>query len=391
MFDITGNDIALLNDTDLRDLVAFLCETELRHRSQPASAVTWGGNQTAADGGLDVRVSLPAGTPIDGFIPRAATGFQVKKLDMPRSEILAEMRPAGTVRFVIQELAAQAGAYIIVSATGSTADGALANRRKAMADAVEDIAQRDELALDFYDRGRVATWVRGHPGLILWVRTRIGKSLSGWQSYGQWAQTPAGSDDSHLFDDTLRIQTSSAENGDGFTALTGLERIRDLLDQPGNVVRLVGLSGVGKTRFVQALFDPAIGARSLDPSLAVYADMADTPDPQPITLASNLVAQRMRAILVIDNCPQELHRRLSELVRAAGSTVSVITIEYDIQDDEPEGTDVFALEPSSPDLVKKLVSRRFPSLSDVDAQTIAEFSGGNARIALALAVVRGAS
>lgn len=389
MFEITGNDIALLNDEDLRDLVALLCEAELRHRSLPASAVTWGGNQTAADGGLDVRVSLPAGTPIDGFVPRAATGFQVKKPDMPRSEILAEMRPAGTVRPVIQELAAQAGAYIIVSATGSTADGALANRRKAMADAVEDIARRDELALDFYDRGRVATWVRGHPGLIPWVRTRIGKSLSGWQPYGQWAQTPAGSDDSYLVDDALRIQTSSAEDGDGVTALTGLERTRDLLSQPGKVVRLVGLSGVGKTRFVQAIFDPAIGTRSLDPSLAVYADMADTPDPQPIALASNLVVQRMRAILVIDNCPQELHRRLSELVRAAGSTISVITIEYDIREDEPEGTDVFALEPYSPDLVQKLVSRRVPSLSDVDAHTIAEFSGGNARIALALAATVG--
>lgn len=385
MFEITGNDIALLNDGDLRALVALLCEAELRRRSLPASAVTWGGNQTAADGGLDVRVSLPAATPIDGFVPRAATGFQVKKPDMPRGEILAEMRPVGTVRPVIQELAAQAGAYIIVSAAGSTADGALANRRKAMADAVADIAQRDQLVLDFYDRVRVATWVRGHPGLIPWVRDRIGKSLSGWQPFGPWAHTPAGSDDSYLVDDALRIQTGSTENGDGVTALTGLERIRDLLGQPGKVVRLVGLSGVGKTRFVQALFDPAVGSHSLHPSLAVYTDMADTPDPQPIALATNLVAQRMRAILVIDNCPQDLHRRLSELVRAAGSTISVITIEYDIRDDEPEGTDVFALEPSSPDLVQKLISRRFPSLSDVDAQTIAEFSGGNARIALGLA------
>ncbi|MBT1158462.1 hypothetical protein J1C56_22955 [Aminobacter anthyllidis] len=385
MFEITGDDVALLNDGDLRSLVALLCEAELRRRGLPASAVTWGGNQTAADGGLDVRVSLPAGTPIDGFVPRAATGFQVKKPDMPRGEILAEMRLAGTVRPVIQELAAQAGAYIIVSATGSTADGALANRRKAMADAVKDIAQRDQLALDFYDRGRIATWVRGYPGLKPWVRDRIGKSLLGWQPYGSWAHKPVGSDDSYLADDALRIQTGSTENGDGVTALAGLERIRDLLGQPGKVVRLVGLSGVGKTRFVQAIFDPVVGARSLDPSLAVYADMADTPDPQPIALASNLVAQRMRAILVIDNCPQELHRRLSELVRTAGSTISVVTIEYDIREDEPEGTDVFGLEPSSPDLVQKLVNRRFPSLSDVEAQTIAEFSGGNARVALALA------
>lgn len=389
MFEITGDDIALLNDEDLRALVALLCEAELRRRGLAASAVTWGGNQTAADGGLDIRVSLPVGTPIEGFVPRAATGFQVKKPDMPRGEILAEMRPAGMVRPVIEELATQAGAYIIVSATGSTADGVLANRRKAMADAVKDIPQRDQLALDFYDRGRVATWVRDHSGLIPWVRDRIGKSLSGWQPYGSWAHAPAGSDDNYLLDDTLRIQTDGTENAGGVSALAGLEKIRDLLGQPGKVVRLVGLSGVGKTRFVQALFDPAVGAGNLDPSLAIYADMADTPDPQPIALTSNLVARRTRSILVIDNCPQELHRRLSELVRTTGSTISVITIEYDIREDEPEGTEVFALEPSSPDLVQKLVSRRFASLSDVDAQTIAEFSGGNARIALALAATVG--
>lgn len=204
-----------------------------------------------------------------------------------------------------------------------------------------------------------------------------------------WARTPAGSDNSYLVDDALRIQTGSTENGDGVTALTSLEKIRDLLGQRGKVVRLVGLSGVGKTRFVQALFDPAVGSHRLHSSLAVYTDMADAPDPQPIALATNLVARRMRAILVIDNCPQDLHRRLSELVRAAGSTISVITIEYDIREDEPEGTDVFSLEPSSPDLVQKLISRRFPSLSDVDAQTIAKFSGGNARIALGLAATVG--
>jgi hypothetical protein len=52
---------------------------------------------------------------IEGFVPRLSTGFQVKKPDMPRAAILAEMRPAGAIRPVIEELADEAGAYIIVS------------------------------------------------------------------------------------------------------------------------------------------------------------------------------------------------------------------------------------------------------------------------------------
>jgi hypothetical protein len=107
----------------LRALIGRLCEAEVRRRELSTAAVTWGGNQTAKDGGLDVRVALPAGTVIDGFIPRPNTGFQVKKPDMPRGDILDEMKPQpkGEVRQVIAELARASGAYVIVSAAGSTA------------------------------------------------------------------------------------------------------------------------------------------------------------------------------------------------------------------------------------------------------------------------------
>ena len=68
--EITSDDIAQLNDEDLRSLVARLCESEARRRGLPASYVTWGGNQTAADGGLDVRVAFPAGTTIERLHPK---------------------------------------------------------------------------------------------------------------------------------------------------------------------------------------------------------------------------------------------------------------------------------------------------------------------------------
>jgi hypothetical protein len=79
MFEISGDDIAALSDADLRNLIGLLSEAELRQRGLPTSAVTFGGNQDAKDGGLDVRVALPADTTIAGFIPMPATGFQVKK------------------------------------------------------------------------------------------------------------------------------------------------------------------------------------------------------------------------------------------------------------------------------------------------------------------------
>lgn len=355
--------------------------------AQPTSAVTWGGNQTAKDGGLDVRVALPTGMEVSGFIPNPQTGFQVKKPDMPRAGILDEMKPkpAGVLRPVLVDLANASGAYIIVSSTGSTSDLALTNRRDAMTEAVKGTAAEGRLALDFYDRTRVATWVRDHAGLIPWVRSHIGKAIPGWQSYGSWSYAPEGVNASYLADNQARIHTGDKDEGNGLSAIEGINRIRKVLGTAGHVVRLVGLSGVGKTRLAEALFDSRLGENALDPSLAIYTNVADEPNPPPLGLASDLNAGQTRAIIVVDNCPPELHRQLSEVARAKGSIISVITIEYDIREDQPEGTDVFVLDTSSLDVVEKLVARRYPDLSQIDAHTIAEFSGGNARVALALA------
>ncbi|HGM6309374.1 TPA: hypothetical protein ACKP8D_001805 [Pseudomonas putida] len=385
MFDITPDDISKLNDTDLRELVGRLCEAELISQGLSPAAVTWGGNQTAADGGLDVRVGLPAGVLIQGFIPHGSTGFQVKKPDMPRAEIIGEMRPTGVLRPVIQGLADEAGAYVIVSSTGSTADSALRNRRSAMRAALENSANADQLHTDFYDRTRLATWVRCYPGLITWVKERVGRALSGWRPYGPWSGATEGVDAEYLLDDKLRLHLGRHRDTPAQSVAHVIDELRDELAQPGKIVRLVGLSGVGKTRLVQALFDSRIGTRALPPSLAVYTNLSDNPDPQPTGLASDLLANRMRAVLIVDNCPSDLHHRLSGLCNSQSSTISVLTVEYDIRDDQPEGTQIVTLDTSSHELIEQLLRRRYLHLSQVDARTIAETSGGNARIAIALA------
>jgi hypothetical protein len=384
MLEITPDDIALLDDADLRTLIGLLCESELRWRGLSTAAVTWSGHQNSADGGLDVRVALSEGITVEGFVPRPQTGLQVKKSPMPRTQILEEMRPNGVLRPIIQDLANRSGAYIIVSSE-STSERSLSNRRKAMQDAVQELPNAAQLMLDFYDRGRIATWVRNHAGMVLWVRNKIGRPLPGWRPYEAWAYAPDGLTGEYLLDEAIRVHTDTDTTEPGLSAAAGIQRIRDRLRRPGSIVRLVGLSGVGKTRFVQVLFDSRVGDRSLDPTLALYTDVADGPAPPPATLVQNLIAARWSAIVVVDNCPPDLHRRLSEASRVPESTVSVITVEYDIREDQPEGTEVFELEASTSDLTEKLIRQRFPHLSQVDVHTIADFSGGNARIAIALA------
>lgn len=330
-------------------------------------------------------MTLPPGLEGEGFIPRPSTGFQAKAEDITPSEITLEMRPKGTLRPEIRQLSENSGAYIIVSSRSSASNTALKNRLKAMAEAVRDVPGGDRLVLDFYDRRRVETWLRDHAGTSLWARERIGKPMQGWQSYGDWSKVPKGVDAKFLLDDQLRVKGQIEVAQAGLTVVAGINLMRSRLREPGGVVRLVGLSGTGKTRFVQALFDPEVGENSLDPDLAAYTDLADSPNPQPPAVASEQIASRKRTILVVDNCPPDLHRQLTAPCRTTNSLLSLVTIEYDIQDDLPEGTDVFILGDASTDLIEKLLRQRFVNLSAVNSRRIADFSGGNSRIAIALA------
>ena len=384
MFDVTGQDISFLSDEDLRNLIGRLCEAELRRLGLSPLCATWGGNQNAVDGGVDVRVTLGDSALLGAAFERSNVAYQVKAEDMPRGEILAEMKPAGKVRPSILELATAGGSYIIVSSKGSVSDSSLADRKRAMHDAVADIANCDDLHLDFYDRDRLASWVRDHATIITWVRERIGRPISGWRPYDDWTASHEGLAGTYLTDDSLRIQ-GPAFKGEGESVLQGLERLRRTLATEQGVVRLVGLSGVGKTRLVQALFDDRVGQFALAPDLALYTNLSDDPSPQPIAVLTELVARQRRQVLIVDNCTPDLHRRLAEVCTRTESLVSLLTVEYDVREDQPEGTDVFELQPSSDDLIEKLLQRRVTGLSQVNARSIATFASGNARVALALA------
>jgi hypothetical protein len=172
-FDVSPEQIAALGDEDLRLLIARLCEADLRRRGLPTSAILYGGNQIAADGGIDVRVELPADTRIDGFIPRPTTGFQAKADDMPAREIAKEMCPEAkqadgtkvrSLRPSIRDLAARGGAYVIAGSKGSTTDSRLLERCDAMRAAVADLPGSDALHLLLlrpYPHGHLAERLSG--------------------------------------------------------------------------------------------------------------------------------------------------------------------------------------------------------------------------------------
>lgn len=381
MIEITDIHIAKLNDSDLRELVARLCKAELRATGQPVSSVTAGGHQNAKDGGIDVRVDASMLTLPD-FIPHCQTGYQVKCEDMPEGAIGEEMRPKGALRKSIAELVGLGGAYIIVSSQGSVADTPLQRRRDAMVEAIKDVPGHEKCIVDFYDRNRLATWVNNYPGVALWIRERINGPLSGWRPYGNWAGDPP--DSGYIVDDMGRVIARTTGNPDAMTAVAGIEAIRSVLTRSNGIVRLVGLSGMGKTKLAQTLFDDRVGENSLDPALVVYSDLGNSPEPSPREMIARLAASGIAAIVVVDNCNPKTHRTLTQAIVDVASKISLLTIEYDITEDEPEETVVYELTAASKNVLISVLKILAPQVQQSDLEQIAKFSGGNARIALAL-------
>jgi hypothetical protein len=385
VFELEAKDITELNDADLRELVGRLCEAEIISQNLATSKVAWGGAQEAADGGLDVSVLELGHLPSPNFVPRADTGIQVKKHPMSEAKCKDEMLDHGAVRPIIQELADKNGAYIIVSGKDDCSKVMLEKRLRGMQEAVAGIANKEKLFLDFYGRDRIAGWLRLHPGVSLWVRGKLGKHLSGWTSFGRWAATPEGTSDGYLSDDFPSVHFLTGSDRQVLSLLDGINETRLRILPFGSATRVTGLSGVGKTRFVQALFEEDVGIDALPASAAIYADLGEELSPTATELVNYLIANDISAILILDNCPPDVHRQLQKKVSTTGTKLRLLTVEYDISDDKPEETEVVHLEPTSEKTVSKLVQRRYRELSSVNADKISEFAGGNARVALALA------
>lgn len=384
-FSISPLDIQKLDDEQARELVARLCKAELRNKSLAVAAVTWGGDQRAPDGGVDVRVNLPEANEISGYIPKKNTVYQVKAEKFNPAKISAEMAPHGSLRPSIQDLGERDGAYVIVSTRDHCSDISLNQRKVAMQGSIDKAKENGRIYIDFYDSRRVADWTALHPGIAIWLESVLGTKKTAWRPYGPWAYRLKTADDQYLLDDkvkVLRPQTDAA-----ITVIDAINELRRVLADGGRSVRIVGLSGVGKTRLVQALFDQRIltNEPALPSTQVLYTDLSDDPDPQPLGMLEALLADGASGIMVVDNCGHEVHSRLTTVAQRSGSKIGLITIEYDIRDDLPDGTSCYRIEGASDEIITKLIKRHYLNLTDVEVDIIVRFSDGNARVAFALA------
>lgn len=384
IFDIERDDLLRLSDTLLEELIARLAEAEIAAHGHSPAGVSWSGSIKAPDEGIDIHVQVNTPDLDTGFISRPDTILQSKKDSMPKSAITGEMTKDGELHPTISNQAKIGGSYIIVSLADDCSPPMKKDRLNAMRASVANDPNADKIHLDFFDRSKLVQWLRQHPSVMLWVKGKLGQGYSGWQPYGAWSNPPKGATDTLISAPGVTVHMPT-KRGQGLSIEDAIEPMRRLIRTSAKAIRITGLSGVGKTRIVQALFDENVGSDPLNRTIAVYVDTGQDPDPSASAMLDRLIAEGRRAVMILDNCPSELHSALASKVSAASGDVSLITVEYDIRDDKPQTTEVIHIEANGPEVAEELLLRRFPAIGQGNARRVAEFADGNARVALAIA------
>lgn len=172
-----------------------------------------------------------------------------------------------------------------------------------------------------------------------------------------------------------------------------IEQLREHFLKPRSIARIVGLSGLGKTRLALEVFRPPNNStpdpvqRALTRKV-VYVDAAAVGGGA--SLPSVLTEWRnfgQAAIVVVDDCDLEAHRKLVREVEHADSKLSLLTLDFETG--KPSGSHpLIELAPASEDVIRGMLKQAYPGLRDPDISRIVDFAQGFPKMATLLAEAR---
>jgi hypothetical protein len=338
--------IAALDTGQLQGLLNKLLHLEAFHHGIPLSGVhgTDPARITVADGGRDGKIEWTSGPDRTDFFPRRVIAFQCKAEAMSKAKCFSEMlmpdRSAARKRATVSKRSTKShnaatkcdlkpevvaaldagGAYVIFcnkSAEGKMHTDRLTGMRSALKEAGR--TDHDHVCVEFYDATKIVNWVNQYPAAMCWVREQRG--LGDWSHLQTWESWSGNSD----------IATGPFVADAAITAQ--VEGLKVLMRPARSVARMIGLSGLGKSRLAfEALRPPPDGTtdaaqQALSESV-LYVRAAAGPQ-LALSFADLLRREKLPLLLVVDDCEASLHQELTGIARHADSRFRLLTLDFD--------------------------------------------------------------
>lgn len=371
-FNVREEQVGSLDPLALTELLLILLsiEVDLAHMSRRHIAGSM--NISAPDGGIDCSIEwAPRGgnslAPLPEWLPKILNGFQVKAGRLAPAgwakDILEKnsgSKKAKRVKSEVSRILLQGGSYIGFS--GESLNEQQIQRR--------EVAIRKQLiavkfpkaakaAIKIMGAAEIARWVNSHVSAIAFVHSRTGSAnLANVRTWKEWENET----------------DTSMPFGDDAKRATIRESLQKILAKPQVCARLVGFSGVGKSRFAMELFREDADLDHLFYSRVAYISSGGNLS-DPDGLFNSFVRGGVFGLIVVDDCPLELHNKLEPIVTGKLSKLSLLTIDHD-PSSQPRNGHFYNLLPLAYSALRTILLAAAPKLGGRQVDIITEWAEG---------------
>ncbi len=312
------------------------------------------------DGGIDAYIEN-ANPSSDEIIPRGMTGYQIKSTDLSpkdcRKELCQDKKKS--IKPEIKRVLDNGGTYVLVLFADITSQKKI--RR--------EMALKAELKRLGFPRAKIRVFTANqligfaerYLSLVTWFRNELSQCLP----YSSWAQREDVKVPKQFVFDDERKQW--------------VEDVRHSLRNPGDdcpVFRVIGLSGMGKTRLVFEALSPD------DLKHRVIYVHAENFLRSSIynTLQNN---HELSAVIVIDECDLQQHDEFVRSFSGRGPRLAIFTLSFNMAKVAPP-TKPFEVKPLAQDKLAELIENEAPQLPKDVVRRLSQFADGYPRIAVLL-------
>jgi len=373
-FEVTGEHVVLLSPQALHDLLRRLLNVEAQTHGLPMDGIHVAGSITTPDGGEDGRIEWTGAPERTPFLPSRLCQFQSKAGSIgPKAAGREVLTRKGAVKDMVRSALEAGGCYIVLCGH-SYVQRQIEDREHSIRDALRgaDLIIGDA-QVDFRDADQIADWANHHPSVATWLKERTQPGTIGpFRSWSHWAGR--AEHDGSLWVEDERLPDLRAW-------------LREQLTEPRSVCRIVGPSGIGKSRLTLEALGPteeddAAGCFLGD--LVLYAVESEAGSETINGVVQTLADDGQRAVVVVDRCASETHRILAGMVLRKSSRLSLVTID----DEVPPGTldkMTYKVQEAPPSVTEALVEQVLPGLPYEDQRRLERFSRGFPKIAILVA------
>lgn len=370
LFRVESRDITDLNDIQLTKLLKLLLHLEARSSGIAERSVDVALNINVADGGEDGRIKWESATDSTHFLPSRFCQFQIKATDMGPTACANEIVASnGTLKPMVAE-ALDNGAVYILFANRELNTKQKNERVSKIREKLTELGKSyaNTVTIEIYDASKIEGWVNQFISAIVavlnWVARPLERGLKTWSDWGQHS-------------DYLRFPFIADKERQ-----SAMESIKPLLNIPKNCARIVGLSGLGKTRLAFEVFKDV---NELDDfsKRVIYVDACA--NSAILGLITDWVQCGLQGIVVVDNCDISLHEKIRLEIQRADSNLSVLTLDYNF--DRASQTAIIQLKQLPDENIKQMLTPVYgDQIPDLDR--IVSFAQGFPQMAVLLADAR---